>query len=183
MTGWTGADFSGTVTGSGSVSIDGGTYQAVTLTETNLELVNPDSGAVVHLDTTGISRAGEELVTFEGAANLFDTLAGVVEDLRNEDGIATGEVVDRLNQRLGEFDRNHQNFLTALGQLGSRAARLDATASSLADTSVHLQGLVSSVEDADLAEVVLDLTRAEQTLQVAQATGARLLQQTLLNYL
>ena len=33
------------------------------------------------------------------------------------------------------------------------------------------------------AEGALDLQRAEQTLQLAQATGARLMQQTLLNYL
>ena len=43
--------------------------------------------------------------------------------------------------------------------------------------------LISNVEDVDFAEVALDLQRAEQTLQLAQATGARLAQQTLLNFL
>jgi hypothetical protein len=39
------------------------------------------------------------------------------------------------------------------------------------------------VEEADVTDVILDMTRTEQTLQLAQATGARLLQNTLLNYL
>ena len=46
-----------------------------------------------------------------------------------------------------------------------------------------VDGLISNVEDADFAEVALDLQRAEQTLMLAQATGARLMQQSLLNYL
>jgi flagellin-like hook-associated protein FlgL len=39
------------------------------------------------------------------------------------------------------------------------------------------------VEDADFAEVALDLQRSEQTLQLAQATGSRLMQQSLLRFL
>ena len=46
-----------------------------------------------------------------------------------------------------------------------------------------LAALTSETEDADISEVVLKLTRAEQTLQIAQATGARLIQQSLLNFL
>ena len=41
----------------------------------------------------------------------------------------------------------------------------------------------TTIEDADPTEVVLEMTRAEQTLQVAQATGARLIQQSLLNFI
>ena len=59
----------------------------------------------------------------------------------------------------------------------------DTTESRLGDLSVHLDSLVSSLEDADLADVVLDMTRAEQTLQLAQGTGARLINQSLLSFL
>jgi flagellin-like hook-associated protein FlgL len=43
--------------------------------------------------------------------------------------------------------------------------------------------LLSGVEDVDFSQVALDMTRAEQTLQLTQATSSRLLQSSLLNFL
>ena len=81
------------------------------------------------------------------------------------------------------FDDGTANLLSGLGQLGSRVARLDNAETRLSDVDLHLQGLISEEEDADITEVILEMTRAEQTLNVAQATGARLIQNTLLNYI
>ena len=53
----------------------------------------------------------------------------------------------------------------------------------LEDLDVSVRSLISDVEDADFAEVALDLQRSEQTLQLAQATGSRLMQQSLLRFL
>jgi flagellin-like hook-associated protein FlgL len=47
------------------------------------------------------------------------------------------------------------------------------------ELSAHL----SEVEDADLASVVMEASQAEQTMQLAQMAGARLMQNTLLNFL
>ena len=52
FTGYTGGDFADTVTGEGSISLDGETYVALDFTETDLELRDPTSGTVLHVDTT-----------------------------------------------------------------------------------------------------------------------------------
>ena len=70
-----------------------------------------------------------------------------------------------------------------LAKLGAVSQRISVANDRLEDLRVSVTGLISNVEDADLAEVALELQRAEQTLQLAQATGARLTQQTLLNFL
>jgi flagellar hook-associated protein 3 FlgL len=70
-----------------------------------------------------------------------------------------------------------------MGALGARAQRMDSGKSQLDELAVSLRGLVSDKEDVDLASVVLDMNNAQQTLQVAQAAGVRLLQNSLLNYL
>jgi len=183
FTGFTGADYSGTVTAAGSVSIDGSSFQAVSFTETDLELRNAGTGSVVHLDTTAVRRAGEELVTFGGTLNLFDLFQGIAEDMRNEGGLEQHEIVDRLNDRLGELDRNHDNLLVSLGALGWRSQRLEVASERALDIEVDLQGLLSGVGDVDVAEVAVDLARSDLVLQVAQASGSRLLQTTLLNFL
>ncbi len=183
FTGWTGADTSFALTGSASIALNDGTPQPITLAETNYQLVDDARGVVLHVDTTGITRAAPELVTFTGTPNIFDTLRGVAADLRNDSGFAMDESLGRIKERLDEFDRNQNNLLIGMGKLGARTQRLDTTESRLGDLSVHLDSLISSVEDADLTEVILDMSRAEQTLQVAQGTGARLIDQTLLNFL
>jgi len=180
---WTGADTTATLTGAGSIALDDGLFTPITLTETDLELVVPESGTVLHVDTTGVSRATDEIVTFSGTVNLFDVLRGAIDDLRSGSDVSAVELQDRLEIRLGEFDRNQRNLLAGLGRMGAREERVIATDERLRDLEVHLESLRSSVEEADPSEVVLEMTRTEQTLQVAQATGARLIQQTLLNFL
>ncbi|HRV80801.1 MAG TPA: flagellin, partial [Planctomycetota bacterium] len=69
------------------------------------------------------------------------------------------------------------------GKLGARYERLNSSETRLRDLSTQLAGLKSEVMDVDLASAVLELQQAEQTLQLTQATGARLMQQSLLNYL
>ncbi len=183
FSGWTGAAVSATLTGAGSISLDGANYTPITLTETDLQLTADGGATVLHLDTTGIHRAGVELVTFAGAVNIFDTLQGIVDDLENGDGLDPRELRERLDIWLGELDRNHENLQIATGELGSLSARASSLESSFDDEQIAVRGLLSGVEDVDFAQVALDMTRSEQTLQLAQATSARLLQTSLLNFL
>jgi len=180
---WTGADTSFVLNGTGSISLNNSVYKPITMTETNLELVDPVRGVVLHLDTTEVTRAAPELVTFGGTANIFDTLRGTAQDLRNDEGFDPDEALLRVKLRLEEFDRNHSNLLMSMGELGARASRLNTAEQRLTDLGLHLDSLISRVEDVDLSEAILDMSRAEQTLQIAQGTGARLINQTLLNFL
>lgn len=183
MSGWTGAGMTTTLTGAASLSFDGSNYTPVTLSETSLQLVNAATGSVIHVDTTELRRAGREQTTFAGTPNLFDTLQGVVDDLRNGEGANRNVMVDRIGVRLREFDRSQSDLLLGLGKLGSTSKRIQTSEERLLDLRVELQGLVSNVEDADFSLTALDLTRAEQTLQLAQATGSRVIQQSFLNFL
>lgn len=183
FTGFTGTDFTGTVTGSGSISVDGTNYTPLTLGETDLELIDASTGNVLHVDATGVHSAGTELVTFSGATDVFDVLRAIQLDLENAEGLPRDEVTERLEQRLLELDRHHENILSGLGSMGSRLERLNDSEDRLQQVNLQLEGMRSGIEDADISTVVLDLSKAEQTLQLAQATGARLIQNTLLNYL
>jgi flagellar hook-associated protein 3 len=101
FSGYTGASASATVHGNGSVSLDGTTWQAIAPGQTNLEVDDPGTGAVLHVNTTGINRAANELVTFGGTANVFDTLQGIIDDLRNPNGAPLEDVTKKLGVRLG----------------------------------------------------------------------------------
>lgn len=183
FTGYDGTSSTATVRGEGSVSIDGQTYTSLTFAETDLQLSAEDGAIVLHLDTTGIRRAGVELVSFDGATSVFDVLQGIADDLLNDAGLDYEAVTARLQARLGELDRHHTNLLDGLGRLGAVQNRLNSAEDRLSSLELSLEGLLSEVRDADLTDVVLEATRVEQSLQLAQATGSRLIQHTLLDFL
>jgi flagellar hook-associated protein 3 FlgL len=158
-------------------------FRALAFTETDLQLIDKGSGSVVHVDTTQVHRAGVELVAFDGAANIFDALHGAIEDLENGHDLDAGEMAARLEMRLGEIDRNHENLLRGTAVLGARLGRIETTLGSLDSMSTELASRLSQVEDADLASVVMDAGQAEQAMQLAQMAGSRLMQNTLLNFL
>ncbi len=183
LTGWTGADFDGTVTGQGSISFDGDTFSALSFSEGDLELSNHALGLVLHVNTTEVLRAGRELVTFGETVNAFDLVQGIVEDLHNDQGLDQPRLAARLSQRLEDLGRVHDDLLLGLGVLGSRSARLANALARAGEIELERSGDLSRVEDADLAAVALDLARSDQILQLAQAAGARLIQTTLLDFL
>jgi flagellar hook-associated protein 3 FlgL len=183
LSGYSGGDYLGTVTGQGSISLNGGSYEPMDLTAENLRLEDPSRGQVLHVDPSGVGRAGRELVQFAGAIDLFDVLAGLADDFRNPEGLQQGDLLGRANQRLEELDRHHGNVLSNLGVLGARSARMGATAQRFEGVGLQLSSLISERRDADYTEVVLEMSRAENTLQLAQATGVRLIQRSLLDFL
>jgi len=183
LSAWGGGALNTNLTGAASVSLDGVSFTPVNLTETDLLLRSQSTGARMHVDTTGLKVAGSDLATFSGTPSVFDTIRGVVADLRMPEGTDRLMLSERLQTRLGELDRSEGDMITALGRLGTAAQQIDIASSRLEDLDVSVRGLTSNVEDADFTEVALDLQRSEQTLQLAQATGSRLLQQSLLRYL
>lgn len=183
FSGWNGGAVSGSLLGAGSVSLDGVNFTPITLTENDLELTADNGQTVLHIDTSGMHRAGVELVTFGGAVNVFDVLQGIVDDLDNVHGLDSRELRKRLDIWLEELDRNHETLQIATGELGSLSSRATSLSTSFEDEQLAARSLLSNVEDADFSKIALDMTRAEQTLQLAQATSARLLQNSLLNFL
>ena len=180
---YAGGSSTATLSGAGSISIDGTSFTALTFAETDLQLIDKKSGAVLHVDTTKVHRAGVELVGFDGAANVFDAMMGAINDLENGHELNTNEMAARLEMRLGEIDRNHENMLQSISVLGARLSRIESALGSLDGMDTELASHLSAVEDADLASVVTDATQAEQTMQLAQMAGSRLMQNTLLNFL
>lgn len=180
---WTGASFSGSVSGSGSVSIDGTNFTSVNFTETDLQLSDATSGAIVHLDTTGLVRSGRDLVSFGGTSSVFDTIQGIADDLRNETGLSNSDIQARLGARLKELDAKHDDVLVGVGTLAAKSARATDVQERLNTRSIDLQGRLENVEDVDLTAAVLDISRTQQTLELVQSTGSRLLRTSLLDYL
>lgn len=183
LSAWNGAAHTGTVSGSGSISFDGTTFSAIDFSATDQQFANSATGSIVHLDMSGITRTGEDVVVFEGAVNVFDALQLVADTLRDPSADQSGALAEQLGAMLDELDRNHENVLGGLGRLGSQSARMNDAQSRLADLDVRVQGQISDRMDADYSEIALELAKGQLSLQAVMATGSRMMQISLINFL
>jgi len=182
FSGYDGTSSSSSLTGSGSIRAGDGAFLALDLSQTDVELTDPISGAVLHVDATGVLRASQDVARFSGTVDAFETIDGIIADLRNE-SLSLDEVQARMDGRLAELIRNQDAVLGALSRAGASITRLQSTDVRLSDRQLAVSQRLSGVEDVDAAEAILAMTRAQQSLELAHMVASRVLQTTLLDYL
>lgn len=110
------------------------------------------------------------------ATNAFDTLIRVRDALTINDGAAVRAELDNLTI---VQDRAMAASLVA----GTRLGWLDELENRLADESVTLSASLGTLEDADLAQAITVLNELQLYHEAGLAAGARLLRQSLLDFL
>ena len=124
--------------------------------------------------TSSVSQVGSAL--FQQPADMFQALIDLRDALAANDGNA-------IRLMIGEIDAAHDQVVDQFGELGGRQQRLELTQNQLIDVQINLDELVSQIEDADFAEVIAKFQAGQIALQAGLQAGARVSQQTLLDYL
>lgn len=109
-------------------------------------------------------------------APVLDVLGELVTALNADDAPAIQDALGKLDAAFGEL-------LRWRAEVGARMSRLELAQARYAEDTVHLKGLVSDRVDVDLAEAILRLKEEESVYRAALATGARIIQPTLIDFL
>ncbi|MBC7693361.1 MAG: flagellar hook-associated protein FlgL [Methylotenera sp.] len=108
--------------------------------------------------------------------NVFDEL----QNLRI--GLLTGDL-NGIRNTLDRFDQIHGKLIAMRAKVGSRIQGLNSTSQSLERHNITNAQLGSSIEDADMAQVVSDLNKEETVFRSALASSHKLIQPTLMDFL
>jgi flagellar hook-associated protein 3 FlgL len=108
--------------------------------------------------------------------NVFDTL------IRLRDALNTNNAVG-VRTELDNVTAAHDRVTTASVLMGTRLGWLDTLESRLKDESLGLASRLSTIEDVDMAKAVTDMTQIQAFYEAGLAAGARLLQQSLVDFL
>jgi flagellar hook-associated protein 3 FlgL len=132
-------------------------------------------------------RVGEnEVVTINVTADLvFGFAAGndvftVLDDL--EVALNANDTTG-IETALGNVDDGLQTVLGGLGILGARANQIETAMSRIADDKLTLAEQLSSLEDIDMAEAVMDLELQKTAYEAALAAFAQASQTSLVDFL
>lgn len=133
------------------------------------KLVEISSGQTIQTNLSG-----DEL--FMGPVDLFQTL----DDLKT--ALSTNNI-SALDTELTNLENAAEQVRSNRSQMGNINAHLDDVSSMTEELKLQTQERLSRYEDADLAEVLTDMTQAEQAYEAALSVSARLSKLSILDYL
>ncbi len=126
--------------------------------------------------TTQISINGVELVG-SGEDNLFAVFDELIANLES-DGSS-----DQISHSIEKLKHKQVDVLALATDLGGRMNRIDLVKNRYEKDQINYETVKSEVEDADLAEVVMNLKMAEAVYHAALAIGDQVIQPSLVDFL
>ncbi|MCM3288571.1 flagellar hook-associated protein FlgL [Paenibacillus sp. MER 180] len=129
-------------------------------------------GAGLNINITGNEVFGEP----KAGDNLFLVLQKLQDTLRSGNQDAARSELDNLKSRLVKVNE-------ARSTIGAKINRIDLISTRLTDLELNLTDMQAKTEDADMAETILKVKQDESVYQASLATGARIIQTSLLDYL
>jgi flagellar hook-associated protein 3 FlgL len=129
--------------------------------------------------TMEIGVAGSQIFKAQpqAASELFATLFEIKQAL--EDGNAQ----DLGGTLLGEVDKYIDHLLQMRAIYGAKSNRLRLAVDRNFDSKIKMTELLSRLEDVDLAKLAMEYSISQYVYQAALATGAKVVQPSLVNYL
>lgn len=108
--------------------------------------------------------------------NLFTLVKQIRDGMLNNTPQMARDGMDLLDTRLNKF-------LGVRSEVGARANRIELLDNRNQIMNDTLNGLSGKTEDADIAEVIMNLKRDENVYQASLSTGARIIQPSLVDFL
>lgn len=147
--------------------------------------INDDGSTTVDFNSNAVnltlSKGVDVKINVDGGAvfgnKLFDDLNNFSAALRSD-----GSDED-LDQYIGLIDENINNLVNERADIGARMNRMDLVESRLGDQELSATELMSNNEDAEMEEVIMNLTSQEAVHRAAMSAGARIIQPTLMDFL
>lgn len=111
-----------------------------------------------------------------GAADIFTELTKLSAALVAGDSAG-------ISAALGAMDKHQANINALRGEGAAKINRLELTASRFDAQQIATGEQLSSIEDADVAKSIMDLTQRETVYRASLAVGARVMQPSLVDFL
>ncbi|MCK5225564.1 MAG: flagellar hook-associated protein FlgL [Planctomycetes bacterium] len=167
------------------ISIDGGASYAVVPAggETNQAVTDSVTGKVLYVDTTEINSAGTDVVRIAGTGDVFTTLINIRDMLCNEAGLSDAQLKELQGDSLRAIDEIANLLVQTEVSVGSKIGYLSDLKDSLTNMKYNAEDETSRLQDADIAQLAIDLSQREVLYQMSLSVAARLMSLSLLDFL
>ncbi|MBN1359564.1 MAG: flagellar hook-associated protein FlgL [Sedimentisphaerales bacterium] len=151
--------------------------------EPNQAVTDSRTGRVLYMDTTGINRAGQEMVRVPGTYDLFSTLISIRDTLLNERSLSHQELLDTVDRAVAGVEEVRSLLTQADVATGSKLGFLNKLKDNLGDMQFDTQDEVTRLQEADISQIAIDLSRREVLYQMSLSVVGKLMSTSLLDFI
>jgi len=163
---------------------DGASYVTVPVGgDTNQAVTDSRTGRVLYVDSTEINSTGVEMVSVPGTYDIFNTLISIRDMLINERGLSDARLRELLNNSLNSLDEISNLLVQAEVSVGSKIGFLDNLKGTLKNLTYNTEDEATRLQEADIAQVVIDLSRRETLYQISLSVAAKLMSMSLFDFI
>jgi len=126
-----------------------------------------------------VNISGAELFG-DGTATNPPNAFKILTDLK--DALMAGDYA-AVETSLGDLDQRSDVVMEKWADIGAKANRVELMKNRLEGENLNLQELLSKTEDADMAELMVNMKMEENIYQASLSTGARIIRPSLIDFL
>jgi flagellar hook-associated protein 3 FlgL len=147
-------------------------------------LVEIGKGAYIGINITGFDVFNTNINNIEEPHNLdIQENINIFEEIKSlKQNLLTSDI-QNVRQSIERIEEIYSKVVMLRAKIGSRLSGIDSNVRSLDKQIETSTGFIAQLEDADLAEIITDLSRQESIYKNALASSRRLIHPTLLDFL
>jgi flagellar hook-associated protein 3 FlgL len=170
--------------GAWQLSIDGGqNWVSADGTEENLAVVNSQTGEVLYVNTTDIEHTGTEPILVPGTYDLFNVLICARDLLKNVHDLPDDQLQRMLSDTLMAMKDAEEKLTRSFSIVGGRQQTLENLSDSIKETKVSTEDDISQIQDADIAQISIDLARYDVLYQMSLAITSKMFSLSFLDFM
>jgi flagellin-like hook-associated protein FlgL len=163
---------------------DGATFVTVPAGgATNQAVTDSRTGCVLYVDTTQITATGVELVRVPGTYDVFSTLMSLRDILKNDREVSPQQLLSYVDQCVQAVEEVRSLLIQSDVSTGSKVGFLTALQDTLENMQFDTQDETTRLQEADIAQISIDLSRREILYQMSLSVAAKLMGMSLLDYI
>jgi flagellar hook-associated protein 3 FlgL len=169
------------VEGSGyKLSIDGGLTYVTADGSTNQALTDSRTGKVLYVNTSAITGAGTDLVRISGQSDVFSTLIAVRDALLSGNSAKISQLQKNADTI---FQESQQSIVKSATWTGAKINGLSSLKDSMEKIATGFTDRTALLQDADIAQVAIDLSRHQLLYQMSMQVASKALSTSLLDFI
>ncbi|MHC4763447.1 MAG: flagellar hook-associated protein FlgL [Planctomycetota bacterium] len=162
---------------------DGTTIDVGDVADPSNVAVTNSSGQVLYVNATTISNTGVDMVTVPGTYNIFDTLISTRDLLRNEKELSNTQLSQCRDKLLDSLEEVRALMVGKATSIGSKMQFINDLKNSLEDIKFNTVDEATILQEADIAQVAIDISRREVLYQMSLSVASKLMSMSLLDFI
>ncbi|MFA5552996.1 MAG: flagellar hook-associated protein FlgL [Phycisphaerae bacterium] len=168
------------------ISIDAGLTETVVPVggDSNLMVTDSRTGQVLYVNADPASMStGNEWVQVPGTHDIFNTLINIRDKLQTEGGLTSSQMEELRSKAYQAIEEINTVLIQKSVEIGSKIGFLDSLKGNLQNVKYSTDDEKARIEEADIAQLAIDLARREVLYQMSLAVSSRLISMSILDYI